>query len=480
MTDTANLALPLIEAGQAQKHVTHNEALRILDAAIQIAVRDRNRSTPPAAPADGDRHLVAAAASGAWSGKDNAIATFQNNAWAFLQPRAGWCVWSIADEAMIVFDGTRWRDIRSLVLDNVVRLGVNTSADSWNKLCAKSDSVLFAAIDPGSGGSGDVRLQLSKQNTGNTASVLFANNYSGRAEFGLAGDDDFRFKVSPDGATWIEALVIERSTGRLRFPVNGGPREVLSADRSYFVRPDGNDGNSGLVNNASGAFRTVQRAIDVVWSSLDLARFNVTIQLAAGSYSAGVQVSGFLPGRGTVTIRGDTAAPGNVTIAVAGAHAIAVSHGAVLALAGLKLSTNGSGAGVAALTGGVVMLSGAMEFGAVAGPAHLHADSGGKIIAAVNYTISGAAAAHAAASNTGMVQVTGGTLTLAGTPAFTNFAAASLLGLVQISGVSFAGSGATGVRYRASGNGVVNCNGGGANYLPGNAAGTTATGGQYL
>ncbi len=205
MTDTANLALPLIEAGQAQKHVTHNEALRILDAAIQIAVRDRNRSAPPAAPADGDRHLVAAAASGAWSGKDNAIATFQNNAWAYLQPRAGWCVWSIADEAMIVFDGTRWRDIRSLVLDNVVRLGVNTSADSWNKLCAKSDAVLFAAIDPGSGGSGDVRLQLSKQNTGNTASVLFANNYSGRAEFGLAGDDDFRFKVSPDGATWIEA-----------------------------------------------------------------------------------------------------------------------------------------------------------------------------------------------------------------------------------------------------------------------------------
>ena len=47
MTDTPNLGLPFIEGSQAQKHVTHNEALRILDAAIQISVLDLTRTAPP-------------------------------------------------------------------------------------------------------------------------------------------------------------------------------------------------------------------------------------------------------------------------------------------------------------------------------------------------------------------------------------------------------------------------------------------------
>ena len=37
MTDTPRLALPAIEAAQAQKHVTHNEALVLLDALTHLA-----------------------------------------------------------------------------------------------------------------------------------------------------------------------------------------------------------------------------------------------------------------------------------------------------------------------------------------------------------------------------------------------------------------------------------------------------------
>ena len=62
--DTTILSLPLILAAQAQKHVTHNEALAQLDLIVQLAVIDRTRTTPPALPAVGDRHIVAA---GAWS-----------------------------------------------------------------------------------------------------------------------------------------------------------------------------------------------------------------------------------------------------------------------------------------------------------------------------------------------------------------------------------------------------------------------------
>ncbi|ABD87384.1 DUF2793 domain-containing protein [Rhodopseudomonas palustris] len=216
MTDTANLHLPLIEASQAQKHVTHNEALQILDAAIQIAVQDRDRSAPPPGPAEGQRHLVAAGAVGAWAGRAGAIASYQGGAWSFLAPNAGWCVWSVADAAQLVFDGTAWRSLQSL--DNVARFGVNTTADNANRLSVKSNAALFAAVDAADGGSGDVRIQVSKQSAANTASVVFSDAYSGRAEFGLVGSDAFKLKVSGDGSSWTEALAIDAASGNAVLP----------------------------------------------------------------------------------------------------------------------------------------------------------------------------------------------------------------------------------------------------------------------
>ncbi|KAB2846219.1 MAG: DUF2793 domain-containing protein, partial [Hyphomicrobiaceae bacterium] len=60
---TPNLSLPYIIAAQAQKHVTHNEALRTLDAVVQLSVLDKDLSAPPVSPLDGDRYIVAAGAS---------------------------------------------------------------------------------------------------------------------------------------------------------------------------------------------------------------------------------------------------------------------------------------------------------------------------------------------------------------------------------------------------------------------------------
>jgi hypothetical protein len=77
---TTHLLLPFILAAQAQKHVTHNEALRLLGAMVQLAVLDRTRTTPPASPADGDRHIVASGASGVWAGWDLNIAYWVDGA----------------------------------------------------------------------------------------------------------------------------------------------------------------------------------------------------------------------------------------------------------------------------------------------------------------------------------------------------------------------------------------------------------------
>ena len=91
MTDTSPvLALPYIQPSQAQKHVTHNEALRLLDAIVQLSVLSFTETTPPATAAEGDRYLVASNAVGDWAGHDQEVAVFVDGAWQFIAPMPGW------------------------------------------------------------------------------------------------------------------------------------------------------------------------------------------------------------------------------------------------------------------------------------------------------------------------------------------------------------------------------------------------------
>jgi hypothetical protein len=249
MTDTPNLGLPYIDGSQAQKHVTHNEALRILDAAIQIGVLDQTLTVPPSSPAEGERHVIASGATGAWTGQADTIATWQDGAWAFLAPKTGWCIWSVADNGLFVFDGTAWQSAGGAAsLDNVAHFGVNTSTSSPNLLAVKSNAALFTAIDAADDGTGDMRLQVSKEGSANTASVFFSDNFSGRAEFGLVGADSFKLKVSPDGSIWTEAFTIDQDSGNLTLPRGLSLTGVTSPPQ---ITSDQNDFNPTGLANAS-------------------------------------------------------------------------------------------------------------------------------------------------------------------------------------------------------------------------------------
>ena len=359
---TTHLLLPYILASQAQKHVTHNEALRLLDAMVQLSVLDRTRTTPPASPADGDRHIVASGATGLWTGWDLNVAFWVDGVWMRLVPRPGWLAWIAAEQAFVVWNGSAWDPVgepvdvsdavfslvndadptkkalfslsgittgttRTFTLPNtsselailagtqtfsgnktftgtltasgtvtvsataatigtatttstygmgtgattigvtktvnlgtggasgsttVVNIGsatagaggttvVNTptvtfanavtqvgmpqanltaqllglggaTADSTNRVSVNTPALLLNNAGAG------IEATVNKAAAGNDAAFAFKTGFSARALIGLLGNDDFSFKVSPDGSGFFDAIRIDRTNGQVELP----------------------------------------------------------------------------------------------------------------------------------------------------------------------------------------------------------------------------------------------------------------------
>jgi hypothetical protein len=220
MTETPNLALPLMAAAQAQKHVTHNEALALIDALTQLSVLSRSITAPPTTPAEGARYLVPAGAGGGFSGKATQVALFDGGGWRFLPPKAGWLAYVVDEAAALVWNGASWIALGQVIggIDQLAALGIGTASDGVNRLALRAQGALMTARRISAGGTGDMRLTLEKEAAARTGSLLFQTNYSGRAEMGLMGDDGLRVKVSADGAVWRDAMTVSQSTGQVSFP----------------------------------------------------------------------------------------------------------------------------------------------------------------------------------------------------------------------------------------------------------------------
>ena len=209
MSNSVHLSLPYIAPQQAQKHVPYNEALSVLDAIVHLAVVDRDRISPPAAPAEGDRHIVAAGANDAWSGRDSEIALWRDGAWTFLPPQLGWRAWDAAEARLVIWDGTSWAENGGASINPASFVGVNATADSVNRLSVASPASLFSHEGAG------CQVKVNKNASTDTGALLFQTGFSGRAEIGLVGDDNLSIKVSADGTAFSTALAIDRNTGRV-------------------------------------------------------------------------------------------------------------------------------------------------------------------------------------------------------------------------------------------------------------------------
>lgn len=109
MDGTPRWALPLLFAGQAQKEIQHNEALALVDALLHGQVESADLSAPPGAPAVGQCWIVAAGASGDWSGRAGSIALWTDGGWRFVAARSGIRVAAADRDHALFFDGAEWR-----------------------------------------------------------------------------------------------------------------------------------------------------------------------------------------------------------------------------------------------------------------------------------------------------------------------------------------------------------------------------------
>jgi hypothetical protein len=205
MDTTVNLKLPYIMPSQAQKHVTHNEALRLLDAILHISVASRKQAAPPELPPVGTRYLLPAASTGAWEGHDDELAAFMDDEWFFFTPQRGW-IMHIADENILTFySGVEWQSL----FDAQPMLGVNTSADAVNRLAVASASVLLTHEGAGH------QLKINKNQSSDTATLLFQSGWNGYAEMGLPADLNFTIKVADDSGNWQQAVRVDHNSGKV-------------------------------------------------------------------------------------------------------------------------------------------------------------------------------------------------------------------------------------------------------------------------
>ena len=215
MSDTTtNLLLPYILAAQAQKHVTHNEALRLLDGLVQLSVLDRDLTAPPGSPADGDRYIVGQRRHGRLGGLGPERGAVHG--WGLAAPAAPHRLAGMGRGRGAAAGLRRRRLGRD---DPGQRCRTSRCSGSArpptpsNPFSAKLNAALWTAKTVAEGGTGDLFYTMNKEAAGDDLGLTLQTDFVTKALVGLFGSDRFRLAVSADGSTFFDGLSVDNANG---------------------------------------------------------------------------------------------------------------------------------------------------------------------------------------------------------------------------------------------------------------------------
>lgn len=264
---TQALSLPYLLPNQAQKHVTLNESLALLDLHVHMTVQTVASDTPPEDHSAGGVYVVSDTPTGEWQGREGQLAWSIDGAWRYLSPEPGWIAWFEEDQTVRVFDGAAWSSIRA-DLSKFSQIGVNTDPDAYNRLSVKSESVLFSHDDV-TPGSGDVRVHLNRKDENGFATVYWSTGYVADTEIGLTSEGFVLKQGTGDGAMETivrvnpdEDIAISKSlelSNPLRFtpdaPEDGTLLAVFGIQRAWALEQYGHSSGAALAfrSTSSGA-----------------------------------------------------------------------------------------------------------------------------------------------------------------------------------------------------------------------------------
>jgi hypothetical protein len=273
------------------------------------------------------------------------------------------------------------------------------------------------------------------------------------------------------------ALLDDADAAAQRATLNVG--EVLTGARTYYVRTDGSDSNTGLANTSGGAFLTIGHAIGVA-SRLNLNGYTLTISVGAGTFTGGIAlqtVAGLFgpyqfviegAGTGSTTITSNNAYGGTVSAYTGGMGTIKNAS---------ITNSNANGFAVSAWNGGQIEIDGVSLSGGSTGCCIYSRGGGSKVTAASSFTIGANCDTCFYALEGGQISLNGITITY-GTRTFTNTVVAESLSYVFHYNVTNSGT-VTATRYSVNSNSVIQTYGGGATAIAGDVAGSASTGGIY-
>lgn len=291
--------------------------------------------------------------------------------------------------------------------------------------------------------------------------------------------------TAPDlAADYVATYDASADTGK-KVLLNVLVRDKVVANRTYYIRTDGSDSNTGLADNAGGAWLTIAKAYTVI-AGLDIeAGVRITVEIRAGTFTMAGWTS-FAPqiiGSGDVTFNG--AGVGSTTVTCGNGPVFYFVFAGAWNLTNIQFTTTGTNYSSCIWLDavGVVVNISSCQFGSTDTTApKIYVGSGKLILSGSNNCSAGGESFALVEGATARLHASSSTVVYSNSPAFSSANIKTYITAeCRVNGMTFTNGGTvTGKRYIAETNSVLSTGGGGANYIPGDVAGTTATGGQYV